>query len=339
MNPCGKFVERISAKLDGPLTAEEKRELEAHLAVCPACRALEAQLAAIHAAFPQMEEVSAPEGFAQGVMERIRAQEGEKAKVVPLFKRPQIRALASLAACAALCVGLYRGGLLPGYGSAAKSVGQEAALQEDEAARSAQGAESSDADLTMPAQYSLESAAEPEQDNQLEVNAALPSTSQAEESAKNSTPQAQTVAPRQTEPPQKTEDLTAAQSGGQPTEEEAPQADNATIPVSPQDEGETGGQPNVLSRYQVAGQQVAAILTLTQLPDGAEEILGPDAEWRTDEAGRSVCIVTGDQMEALMALAEEQGQDLTGAATNRIDREELCAVVLEAEQTQTVPES
>lgn len=109
MNPCGKFVERISAKLDGQLTAEEERELEAHLAVCPACRALESQLAAIHAAFPQIEEVSTPEGFVDRVMDQIRAREGQGAKVAPLFKRPQIQALASLAACAVLCVGLYRG--------------------------------------------------------------------------------------------------------------------------------------------------------------------------------------------------------------------------------------
>ena len=34
------------------LTPEEERELEAHLACCPACRALESQLAAIHTAFP-----------------------------------------------------------------------------------------------------------------------------------------------------------------------------------------------------------------------------------------------------------------------------------------------
>lgn len=336
MNPCGKFVERISAKLDGQLTAEEERELEAHLAVCPACRALESQLAAIHAAFPQMEEVSAPEGFADRVMDQIRAREGQGAKVVPLFKRPQIRALSSLAACAVLCVGLYRGGLLPGYGSVAKNAGQEASLREDSAA---QDAEPSDADLTMPAQYSLEGAPEPEQDNELEVGAALSGAGQAEETTKSSTSRAQTAAPRQTEPPREIEDLTAAQSGGQPAEESASQTDNAAIPASPQDEGAVEDQPDVLSGYQAAGQRVAAVLSLTQLPDGAEEILGLDAEWRTDEAGRSVCIVTGDQMEALMALAEEQGQDLTEAATNRIDREELCAVVLEAEQTQTAPES
>lgn len=339
MNPCGKFVGRISAKLDGQLTAEEERELEAHLAVCPACRALESQLAAIHAAFPQMEEVSAPEGFADRVMDQIRAREGQGAKVAPLFKRPQIRALASLAACAVLCVGLYRGGLLPGYGSAAKNDGQEASLREDSAARSAQDAEPSDADLTMPAQYSLEGAAEPEQDNELEVGAALSEAAQTEEAAKRSAPRTQTAAPRQTEPPRKTEDLTAVESGGRPAEESASQTDNAAVPASPQDEGEVEDQPNVFSRYQAAGQRVAAVLSLTQLPDGAEEILGPDVEWRTDESGRSVCIVTGDQMEALMALAEEQGQDLTEDATNRIDREELCAVVLEAEQTQTAPES
>ena len=102
---CDKYWELLSARLDGFLSAEEEGELDAHLAVCPDCRAAGAQLAALQGAFSELEEVSAPEGFARGVMDRIR--EETSPKVIPLFKRPQVRALAGLAACLVLVVGLY----------------------------------------------------------------------------------------------------------------------------------------------------------------------------------------------------------------------------------------
>lgn len=102
---CDRYLELLSARLDGVLTGEEEQELEEHLAVCPDCRAAGAQLAALREAFPELEEVQVPEGFAQGVMDRIRGSEPEK--VIPLFKRPQVRALAGLAACLVVVAGLY----------------------------------------------------------------------------------------------------------------------------------------------------------------------------------------------------------------------------------------
>ena len=38
MDRCERYTDLISARLDGELTGEEERELEAHLACCPACR-------------------------------------------------------------------------------------------------------------------------------------------------------------------------------------------------------------------------------------------------------------------------------------------------------------
>lgn len=102
---CDKYLELLALRLDGPLSVEEERALEFHLNACPDCRAAGAQLAALQGAFPELEEVSAPEGFARGVMDRI--QEETSPKVIPLFKRPQVRALAGLAACLVLVVGLY----------------------------------------------------------------------------------------------------------------------------------------------------------------------------------------------------------------------------------------
>ena len=101
--PCEQYLLLLSARLDGALTGEEERELEEHLSCCPDCRAAGAQLAALQGAFPELEELKAPEGFSRGVMERIRTEK----KAIPLFQRPQVRALAGLAACLVLAVGLY----------------------------------------------------------------------------------------------------------------------------------------------------------------------------------------------------------------------------------------
>lgn len=102
---CDRYVQMLSARLDGLLSGEEDRELEEHLARCPGCRALWKELEQLRQGFGELPEVPAPQGFAQGVMDRIRAE--KKPKVIPLFKRPQVRALVGLAACLVLVVGLY----------------------------------------------------------------------------------------------------------------------------------------------------------------------------------------------------------------------------------------
>ena len=98
-----RCLELLSARLDGPLTGGEERELEDHLRTCPQCRALAEQLEQLHAGFAGLEELEAPADFTGRVMERI----GGGRKVIPLFRRPQFRALAGLAACLAICVGIY----------------------------------------------------------------------------------------------------------------------------------------------------------------------------------------------------------------------------------------
>lgn len=134
MASCDYYIELLSAGLDGQLTAEQEQELAQHLLECPACRELGPRLVAAHAAFSALEEVPAPEGFTEGVMERVRGQENRQ-KVVPLFKRPAWKAVAGLAACCVLCFGAYQSGLLggqTGLGSAMEyeDAGQFAAIQE-----------------------------------------------------------------------------------------------------------------------------------------------------------------------------------------------------------------
>ena len=103
---CEQMNELLSAWLDGELSENEQRQMQAHLEQCAQCRALFEQLQALHTSFSDLEELPAPEGFAQRVMECVEKE--TKPKVVPLFKRPQVRSFAALAACAVLFVGFGR---------------------------------------------------------------------------------------------------------------------------------------------------------------------------------------------------------------------------------------
>ena len=100
---CEQMNDLLWAFLDGELTAQEEEQMHAHLEQCADCRALLEQLQTLRTSFSDLEEIPAPDGFAEGVMSRIKAQ--SKPKVIPLFKRPQIRALTAVAACAVLFVG------------------------------------------------------------------------------------------------------------------------------------------------------------------------------------------------------------------------------------------
>lgn len=100
MQECEAALELISAQLDGELTAEEAARLEAHLAQCPQCRALLADLTALHEAMPR-QEVPPPAGLKDGVMARIAA-ETPIPFAPPARKKVRWKAWASLAAVLAI---------------------------------------------------------------------------------------------------------------------------------------------------------------------------------------------------------------------------------------------
>lgn len=96
MKNCRDYEDRISAFLDGELSGPEQAELMEHMAACQSCQQYFDDLVAIHEAAMELEEVPAPEGFAQQVMDRVRATKQDKAPKVIRF--PQ-RRWAALAAC------------------------------------------------------------------------------------------------------------------------------------------------------------------------------------------------------------------------------------------------
>ncbi len=109
MSCCKEYAQSISEYLDGALNEKEQQLLLEHMEGCEKCRNYLAELAAMHDALSESEEIALPEGFHENVMNRVRAK--KRAKKTMLWKR-----YAAVAACAAIVlVGAVR--LMPHFGA------------------------------------------------------------------------------------------------------------------------------------------------------------------------------------------------------------------------------
>jgi len=98
---CSKYIDWISAALDGELTAEDRCELDSHLAVCPECAALFETLSAQSHALRELD-ADFPAGLHDRIMGSLPAQEAPKQKNnVIHWKR-----WGALAACLVLVVAI-----------------------------------------------------------------------------------------------------------------------------------------------------------------------------------------------------------------------------------------
>ncbi|MCD8099225.1 MAG: zf-HC2 domain-containing protein [Oscillospiraceae bacterium] len=70
MAECEKYMEIISAMLDGEAAADETREAMEHIAVCPECRAFYEDMLALSAEMPAAEP---PAGMHESIMDAVRA--------------------------------------------------------------------------------------------------------------------------------------------------------------------------------------------------------------------------------------------------------------------------
>lgn len=95
---CDRYLNLISARLDGPLSPADEAELTAHLNTCPECRAISHDLAGMHAELTGCA-VAPPAELAEGIMNTIRGKR--------TARRRTIRQLSALAACLVLCAGVF----------------------------------------------------------------------------------------------------------------------------------------------------------------------------------------------------------------------------------------
>ncbi|MGM9578179.1 MAG: zf-HC2 domain-containing protein [Evtepia sp.] len=149
MNPCEHWEELLSARLDGPLTQEEARQLEDHLAACPRCRQYARELEETQKAL-QAWAAEPPPAVAEAILDAVR-------KAPRPAKRPR-RAWMSLAAAAVLALVIWGAVQLPGAGETTES-----AAAADSAVMEQGPMEDSGASLYTNEEYSQESSsAEPE---------------------------------------------------------------------------------------------------------------------------------------------------------------------------------
>ena len=102
MRTCEEYEALISALIDGALSEEDRAELVAHMAECPACQAYFNDQLVIHDALSGLED-QAPAGFTARVMDQVRresAPERKPEKKVVAF--PLWRRYAAMAACCAV---------------------------------------------------------------------------------------------------------------------------------------------------------------------------------------------------------------------------------------------
>ena len=78
MAHCDEYLELISAAVDGALSPSELERLNAHLALCPECKALYQDLTAIHAALRDLPPVEVPADLPDRIMAAVAAE-----KVLP----------------------------------------------------------------------------------------------------------------------------------------------------------------------------------------------------------------------------------------------------------------
>ena len=317
MERCERFEALLSQRLDQPLPPQEERELEDHLARCPRCRALAADLEQLCGQFACLEELPAPEGFARGVMDRIRALEPEPApaegpegrkeeteptempKVVPL-RRPMprwARTAAALAACCVLGFGVYQAGLMNDVPSADQT-GESTGASSGVAAYASPvpGEETSGAAAALPAP---EEGQQPVYDSRAQQGAGAGTEEEDHASTQKRTAQAPVHSQKATQdqpvtmPPSLNEVQNAVGDTGDASGNTDSVVGSQAIPTAPQ----TG------------------ILTLPQLPQGAEEVLDDQTQWTDNGDGTRSCTVTADQVQQLLDLARDQGMDCPEAET------------------------
>ena len=135
MSQCEQYQEWISRIVDGDLTAAEERELQAHVKTCPECAALYKAFSALSAEI-QTDLEDVPLDLRESVMAEVRREEIRRRNRIPSI----LRGVMSVAACAAIVVGVYLGvSLTKGDGRLISAVSQSTGgVQESKAAAPAE---------------------------------------------------------------------------------------------------------------------------------------------------------------------------------------------------------
>ena len=273
---CERAWELLSQQLDGPLSPQEMQELEEHLASCPACRKEQEELKQLDRALRDLGDIPAPADFTQRVMDQVRAESQKRPKVISLWRRPQVRALAGLAACALLCIGIYR--VVPQESNPSSGVvtaSEVAPTQQPQTAdRSAGGDESGQEQQPEQAQSDEQTVQPPAaQPRTADLAPAVPDRSEVQEKAQTEQPVPETA------------------DGSSSAQEEEPQG-KAQVP-------------------QVTTASVQTELVVSSLSEQARALLPAQEDWSVDDKGNVSCAVSSQVLQALCQVLDQEGTEYT----------------------------
>ena len=278
MISCERAWELLSQQLDEPLSPQEKQELEEHLAACPSCRKDKEELEQMDQALRNLGEIQAPADFTQRVMAQVQ-QTQSKPKVIPLWRRPQVRALAGLAACTLLCIGIYRS--LPQDGNL--NGGMVTSGQGEVSSQSSGTADGSQSEQAT--QYGVDPAQAPDNGDSDPAPVPQPRTADPQPEAESNGSQ-------------------DSQSSGQ------------TPPDSSVSgfEGQSG-EPDAQNKAQPSTTSTQTILVLYTMPDGVSDLLPALNEWSVDNKGNVSCTVSSQVLEQLCRILDEEKAEYTVTST------------------------
>ena len=275
---CERAWELLSQQLDEPLSPQEKQELEEHLAACPSCRKDKEELEQLDQALRNLGEIQAPADFTQRVMAQVQ-QTQSKPKAIPLWRRPQVRALAGLAACALLCIGIYRS--LPQDGNL--SGGMVTSGQGEVSSQSSGTADGSQSDSAT--QYGVDPAQAPDDGGSDPASVPQPRTADSQPEVESSGTQ-------------------GSQSSGQTT------PDSSVSGF----EGQSG-EPDAQNKAQPSTTSTQTVLVLYTMPDGVSDLLPALNEWSVDNKGNVSCTVSSQVLEQLCRILDEEKAEYTVTST------------------------
>ena len=275
---CERAWELLSQQLDEPLSPQEKQELEEHLAACPSCRKDKEELEQMDQALRNLGEIQAPADFTQRVMAQVQ-QTQSKPKVIPLWRRPQVRALAGLAACALLCIGIYRS--LPQDGNL--SGGMVTSGQGEVSSQSSGTADGSRSDSAT--QYGVDPAQAPDDGGNDPA----------------SVPQPRTADPQP-----------EAESNGSQDSQSSGQTPPDSSVSGFEGQGETSDPQN---KAQTSSASTQTVLVLYTMPEGVSRLLPSLDEWSVDNKGNVSCTVSSQVLEQLCRILDEEKAEYTVTST------------------------
>jgi anti-sigma factor RsiW len=104
---CKRIEERILAYVDGRVKESERREMEAHLAECPACRLRVNEFRAVTGLLDELPQIEPSAAFDARVHARVAAEPVKQSWWAWLTPSPRVAFAASLLLLATVWIGMH----------------------------------------------------------------------------------------------------------------------------------------------------------------------------------------------------------------------------------------